>query len=1208
MGPLASWRESRFRRYVTIASSQPTPAGFCRKLHHDPVVVQSTNMTRIDGLFERYRSRGDAAALGRVFDATAGEIVHVARYLVGDEALAEDILQQTFLSAIETADRWDSSRPLTPWLIGIAANHARMARRRAHQRTRSEAPEALHDPTSNEPGPFECARSAELDNELESAFSRLRAPYGDVLRMHLRDDKDTSEIAQELGRSHDTVRSQLRRGLELLRRALPIGAATVVVAAPSLSAARIAKIRTAVMGRATSIKVGFAITWQAVAILVLLFAGTVWLWPSAADPTPTNPEGSTTEIDAARTASTIAMEDKSRERNRVASESPSSADGVRIRVLDENGNPVSGAHLAVLEGGFRPDPNRVAEALADLRANWRRDDPLSGRASRAHVLRDRRTGVAEASLRGVSDSNGHWRLPRPDPSVIRVICASLPDGRRGIMPILLPDFGSVVSDEDIPVVAAESTETIELTVRTPRTLRVSVLDRSGTPVPEIAVVLRAPMLASLTSQWLSVTDADGVATFVGTEELALVTLQGQQIEIDLDYPHNRQPAPSFDPLSPPHKPIVLKLPPTPTGTLSIEVVDDAGTPIPGALVAEISGYSKSPPAPEDQLGSWQIMGIDGIAHLPRVEVGTSFWVRVHTPFGMAETTTAGPTSAGHEAQIKLTIKRPKSYILAGAILAADGTPLSKAIVHAQFDCQLESGAWGSGFEPFTLDEEGRFQITIPQLESQPVSATLEAIVEPSETRSAGITRVSLGRLDFGTIELGTLRCEELSLACAGRVVDDSNNSLDDAILSITVTKNHPEESEISIEEEPVLEESEWSNTAAGQIETLTRENREDESSTPNLLPLNARPPIIEFGRRPFRSNSFEARRMPQTIPIDGFEKVSQGTLQTQRLSWAARAILVPRQRGFFDVYTNEDVSRIRLHAKSARARGEANVECEVGDESVSIVVRARSGIRGSVRLQKGWNYFFIECEVMVTRENGTSPIRALPRKHMIDSRGKIDIGELPAGRASLRVFLRGESEPLLQIDDLVLEAGEACRDERLKMIELPDTVRTFSLKVFTPSGERWSNAAEPGVVYFGPVGSERTSQLRRTQRLDEHTTVFMTSRTALAMHVEVPGLRMAELPHVDGDRRVRLEAGIPIRIVLPSGRPQAHLLLTRCIGRRSERGAPWHTLKSDSIRNGVVETAVPCPGRYEVANYYAPSHRTMYIEVVESSEVQEFGR
>ena len=63
-------------------------------------------------LFERFRRRRGAGSLAQVFDRTAPALMRLALHLSRDRHVAEDLVQQTFLTAIETADRWDRERGL----------------------------------------------------------------------------------------------------------------------------------------------------------------------------------------------------------------------------------------------------------------------------------------------------------------------------------------------------------------------------------------------------------------------------------------------------------------------------------------------------------------------------------------------------------------------------------------------------------------------------------------------------------------------------------------------------------------------------------------------------------------------------------------------------------------------------------------------------------------------------------------------------------------------------------------------------------------------------------------------------------------------------------------------------------------------------------------------------------------------------------------
>src|ERR1051325_4484976 len=82
-------------------------------------------------IFARWRASGDPKLLAQVFDRAAPELLRVAIHLVGEPGAAEDLVQATFVTAIERAQVFDATRKLEAWAGGILANHARDLQRDA---------------------------------------------------------------------------------------------------------------------------------------------------------------------------------------------------------------------------------------------------------------------------------------------------------------------------------------------------------------------------------------------------------------------------------------------------------------------------------------------------------------------------------------------------------------------------------------------------------------------------------------------------------------------------------------------------------------------------------------------------------------------------------------------------------------------------------------------------------------------------------------------------------------------------------------------------------------------------------------------------------------------------------------------------------------------------------------------------------------------
>ena len=72
-------------------------------------------------MLARLRSK-DEAAFDELVDAAAGRMLAVARKMMPTEADAEDAVQDAFLSAFKSLDRFDGRSKLTTWLHQITVN------------------------------------------------------------------------------------------------------------------------------------------------------------------------------------------------------------------------------------------------------------------------------------------------------------------------------------------------------------------------------------------------------------------------------------------------------------------------------------------------------------------------------------------------------------------------------------------------------------------------------------------------------------------------------------------------------------------------------------------------------------------------------------------------------------------------------------------------------------------------------------------------------------------------------------------------------------------------------------------------------------------------------------------------------------------------------------------------------------------------------
>ena len=154
------------------------------------------------------------------------------RRLVGDDASAQDLLQETFLRVVKNRTQWRPDAKFSTWLYTIAHNlcidHARRGKHRralsldTHQRPRDSEPDAkLHDALS---GRDHGAESQAMDRELlarvDAALAALPEAQREVFLMREVLGLPFAEIARAVVSSEATVKSRMRYALEALRAAL----------------------------------------------------------------------------------------------------------------------------------------------------------------------------------------------------------------------------------------------------------------------------------------------------------------------------------------------------------------------------------------------------------------------------------------------------------------------------------------------------------------------------------------------------------------------------------------------------------------------------------------------------------------------------------------------------------------------------------------------------------------------------------------------------------------------------------------------------------------------------------------------------------------------------------------------------------------------------------------------------------------------------
>jgi RNA polymerase sigma factor (sigma-70 family) len=159
--------------------------------------------------------RGEPAAIRALVDRHQGDVYGLCVRLLHHRQDAEDVTQEVFLRVFRSMRRWDDSRPLKPWIMGIAVNRCRtwLSQRVRRPETVEYLQDTVTSPVADD--------SRELVAEIERAVRDLRMEYRTAFVLYHEQGRPYEEIAQALDRPVGTIKTWLHRArlqvLEQLR-------------------------------------------------------------------------------------------------------------------------------------------------------------------------------------------------------------------------------------------------------------------------------------------------------------------------------------------------------------------------------------------------------------------------------------------------------------------------------------------------------------------------------------------------------------------------------------------------------------------------------------------------------------------------------------------------------------------------------------------------------------------------------------------------------------------------------------------------------------------------------------------------------------------------------------------------------------------------------------------------------------------------------
>lgn len=166
---------------------------------------------------------GEEAAFEMLYQRYAATVLAFLKRMVRDEALAEDLLQTTFVSFVRARGRYVPGTSARSWVFAIAANAGRDALRRRRASPERLSPEGVTPETAAESAPLSDPPAARA---LQDALMQLPMEQREAVVLHKLEELSFEEVATALGITVGAAKVRAHRGYQRLRRILePLGVA-----------------------------------------------------------------------------------------------------------------------------------------------------------------------------------------------------------------------------------------------------------------------------------------------------------------------------------------------------------------------------------------------------------------------------------------------------------------------------------------------------------------------------------------------------------------------------------------------------------------------------------------------------------------------------------------------------------------------------------------------------------------------------------------------------------------------------------------------------------------------------------------------------------------------------------------------------------------------------------------------------------------------
>jgi RNA polymerase sigma-70 factor, ECF subfamily len=195
-------------------------------------MVKIFNSSRVNSLESMTETRpswliseclaGNEAAIEMLVRQYETGVFRLALSIVGDQAEAHEIMQETFIAALRSLPSYHEKQSFKAWLYTIALNQSRnhLRKRKILERLRTSLTAIFQVENQKQVSPEEAILQSEKEAAIWNSLNQLPEPHRMVLILRYFHELSVTEISEILSVPEGTIHSRLHSAREKLRNVL----------------------------------------------------------------------------------------------------------------------------------------------------------------------------------------------------------------------------------------------------------------------------------------------------------------------------------------------------------------------------------------------------------------------------------------------------------------------------------------------------------------------------------------------------------------------------------------------------------------------------------------------------------------------------------------------------------------------------------------------------------------------------------------------------------------------------------------------------------------------------------------------------------------------------------------------------------------------------------------------------------------------------